>query len=122
MSASLTPIYGEAAPKSRTRDLPLMGEDTCHRTKDRKEGSTEPYNSIRKYQEHIISREGDHLQLLQASKGKEVISEVSHLKISSHVPMVDSGNQKVQQECNPQPRMDLGNSNSKRGQSPRRWT
>ncbi|KAM1697451.1 hypothetical protein ACFX13_029463 [Malus domestica] len=33
MSASLTPIYGEAAPKSRTRDLPLMGEGTCHRTK-----------------------------------------------------------------------------------------
>ena len=33
MSASLTPIYGEAAPKSRTRDLPLMGECTCHRTK-----------------------------------------------------------------------------------------
>ncbi|KAM1718098.1 hypothetical protein ACFX11_025853 [Malus domestica] len=32
MSASLTPIYGEAAPKSRTRDLPLMGEGTCHRT------------------------------------------------------------------------------------------
>ncbi|RXH90199.1 hypothetical protein DVH24_032556 [Malus domestica] len=30
MSASLTPIYGEAAPKSRTRDLPLMGEGTCH--------------------------------------------------------------------------------------------
>ncbi|KAM1917358.1 hypothetical protein ACFX13_036969 [Malus domestica] len=28
MSASLTPIYGEAAPKSRTRDLPLMGEGT----------------------------------------------------------------------------------------------
>ncbi|RXH90382.1 hypothetical protein DVH24_035146 [Malus domestica] len=24
---------GEAAPKSRTRDLPLMGEGTCHRTK-----------------------------------------------------------------------------------------
>ncbi|CAN6712445.1 unnamed protein product [Malus baccata var. baccata] len=64
----------------------------------------------------------DHLQLLQASKGKEVISKVSHLKISSHIPMVDSGNQIVQQECNPQPRMDLGNSNSKRGQSPRRWT
>ncbi|KAM1850919.1 hypothetical protein ACFX13_015040 [Malus domestica] len=35
MSASLTPIYGEAAPKSRTRDLPLMGEGTCHRTKCR---------------------------------------------------------------------------------------
>ncbi|RXI02643.1 hypothetical protein DVH24_002721 [Malus domestica] len=33
MSASLTPSYGEAAPKSRTRDLPLMGEGTCHRTK-----------------------------------------------------------------------------------------
>ncbi|RXI01877.1 hypothetical protein DVH24_015226 [Malus domestica] len=33
MSASLTPIYGEAAPKSRARDLPLMGEGTCHRTK-----------------------------------------------------------------------------------------
>ncbi|CAN6677767.1 unnamed protein product [Malus baccata var. baccata] len=33
MSASLTPIYREAAPKSRTRDLPLMGEGTCHRTK-----------------------------------------------------------------------------------------
>ncbi|KAM2953733.1 hypothetical protein FF1_032086 [Malus domestica] len=33
MSANLTPIYGEAAPKSRTRDLPLMGEGTCHRTK-----------------------------------------------------------------------------------------
>ncbi|RXH85044.1 hypothetical protein DVH24_041812 [Malus domestica] len=33
MSASLTPIYGKAAPKSRTRDLPLMGEDTYHRTK-----------------------------------------------------------------------------------------
>ncbi|CAN6693441.1 unnamed protein product [Malus baccata var. baccata] len=33
MSASFTPIYGEAAPKSRTRDLPLMGEGTCHRTK-----------------------------------------------------------------------------------------
>ncbi|KAM1082189.1 hypothetical protein ACFX13_021223 [Malus domestica] len=33
MSASLTPIYEEAAPKSRTRDLPLMGEGTCHRTK-----------------------------------------------------------------------------------------
>ncbi|RXI01133.1 hypothetical protein DVH24_001367 [Malus domestica] len=29
MSASLTPIYGEAAPKSRTRDLPLMDEGTC---------------------------------------------------------------------------------------------
>ncbi|CAN6559377.1 unnamed protein product [Malus baccata var. baccata] len=29
MSASLTLIYGEAAPKSRTRDLPLMGEGTC---------------------------------------------------------------------------------------------
>ncbi|KAM1041206.1 hypothetical protein ACFX13_031157 [Malus domestica] len=34
MSASLTPIYGEAAPKSQTRDLPLMGEGTCHRTKE----------------------------------------------------------------------------------------
>ncbi|RXH83557.1 hypothetical protein DVH24_005810 [Malus domestica] len=33
MLASLTPIYGEAAPKSRTRDLPLMGEGTYHRTK-----------------------------------------------------------------------------------------
>ncbi|RXI00363.1 hypothetical protein DVH24_037911 [Malus domestica] len=30
---SLTPIYGEATPKSRTRDLPLMDEGTCHRTK-----------------------------------------------------------------------------------------
>ncbi|RXH70893.1 hypothetical protein DVH24_015515 [Malus domestica] len=29
MSASLISIYGEAAPKSRTRDLPLMGEGTC---------------------------------------------------------------------------------------------
>ncbi|RXH83072.1 hypothetical protein DVH24_003570 [Malus domestica] len=28
MSVSLTPIYGEAAPKSRTRDLPLMGDGT----------------------------------------------------------------------------------------------
>ncbi|RXH92062.1 hypothetical protein DVH24_021085 [Malus domestica] len=33
MSASLTPIYGEAAPKSLTRDLPFMGEGTCHRIK-----------------------------------------------------------------------------------------
>ncbi|RXI00040.1 hypothetical protein DVH24_030530 [Malus domestica] len=40
MSASLTPIYGEAAPKSRTRDLPLMGEDTCHRTKFHREMGT----------------------------------------------------------------------------------
>ncbi|CAN6715714.1 unnamed protein product [Malus baccata var. baccata] len=30
---ALPPFYGEAAPKSRTRDLPLMGEGTCHRTK-----------------------------------------------------------------------------------------
>ncbi|RXH91242.1 hypothetical protein DVH24_020265 [Malus domestica] len=30
---ALLPFYGEAAPKSRTRDLPLMGEGTCHRTK-----------------------------------------------------------------------------------------
>ncbi|RXH85871.1 hypothetical protein DVH24_016924 [Malus domestica] len=35
MLASLTPIYGEAAPKSRTRDLQLIGEGTCHRTKCR---------------------------------------------------------------------------------------
>ncbi|RXI01071.1 hypothetical protein DVH24_001305 [Malus domestica] len=33
MSANLTPIYGEAAPKSRTQDLPLMDEGTCHHTK-----------------------------------------------------------------------------------------
>ncbi|RXH85544.1 hypothetical protein DVH24_009365 [Malus domestica] len=30
---ALPPFYGETAPKSRTRDLPLMGEGTCHRTK-----------------------------------------------------------------------------------------
>lgn len=30
---ALPPFYGEAAPKSRTGDLPLMGEGTCHRTK-----------------------------------------------------------------------------------------
>ncbi|RXH72642.1 hypothetical protein DVH24_012326 [Malus domestica] len=30
---ALPPFYEEAAPKSRTRDLPLMGEGTCHRTK-----------------------------------------------------------------------------------------
>ncbi|RXH82238.1 hypothetical protein DVH24_036579 [Malus domestica] len=30
---ALPPFYGEAAPKSQTRDLPLMGEGTCHRTK-----------------------------------------------------------------------------------------
>ncbi|CAN6587799.1 unnamed protein product [Malus baccata var. baccata] len=30
---ALPPFYGEAAPKSRTRDLPLMGEGTCHHTK-----------------------------------------------------------------------------------------
>ncbi|RXH84706.1 hypothetical protein DVH24_032990 [Malus domestica] len=30
---ALPPFYGEAAPKSRTRDLPLMGEGTYHRTK-----------------------------------------------------------------------------------------
>ncbi|RXI02709.1 hypothetical protein DVH24_002787 [Malus domestica] len=37
----LTPIYEEAAPKSRTRDLPLMGEGTCHRTKCDLYGSQE---------------------------------------------------------------------------------
>ncbi|RXI06138.1 hypothetical protein DVH24_018180 [Malus domestica] len=58
---ALPPFYGEAAPKSQTRDLLLMGEGTCHRTKcdlygkSKEEAMTEYIVKVKQLQQQEVA-------------------------------------------------------------------